>query len=371
MEVGFITPVRYNEPSGGNVRAIQFSNKLSELHNVVHFNIDTRYPWPERPTDGLTDGITEIDTAIRSSLLPLPMCIIMTIIYSCLCICRKNLDVIYVEGSFWHPPIIGWICSQILNIPLVISVDDYAEEKIVKASFLRLIINGPIRKFVLENSENVILETRLLEADLKTTEISPKRTTVVPTGIDLEDFYDKYPGEGAESNSPTVYYVGRSGDIQLLLESAKIVRQRISNVEFRIVGVNQEEYPSYDEPYISFLGRIYNKRRVYEEMARSHICVVPYTTPKTAGRPVKLLEYMAGGKCIVATDFPYNTQMITDGENGIITPADVASFAGGIITAINDQELRNRLASQAKNDVDDYALEKTGEKFENVLQSTV
>ncbi|MFB6225607.1 MAG: glycosyltransferase family 4 protein, partial [Candidatus Paceibacteria bacterium] len=367
MKIGYITPVRFNQPSGGNTRTIQFSNILSEDYSLYHFNIDTRNSWEDRPTEDLSDDVTEIDTAFRYQLLPLPIRILFTIFRTYITIILTDIDIIYVEGSFWHPPVIGWLCSRTMGLPLVISVDDYAEERFVKNSIFRWIINGPVRKFVLEQADTVILESDILDEDLKENNIQPQKKSVIPTGINIDDFDDKYP-DVATSDRPTVFYVGRSGDLNLLFDSARLVKERISEVEFRIIGADTEDYPSVTEDYIYLMGKIYDKKIVYRKMAESHVCVVPYTTSQTAGRPVKLLEYMAGGKCIVATDFAYNTQMIRDQENGLIASVEVEDFANKICEALNDDELRARLGDRAREDILDYSSEKIEEKLKYEIE---
>lgn len=77
---------------------------------------------------------------------------------------------------------------------------------------------------------------------------------------------------------------------------------------------------------------------------------------------------MSASKCIVATDLPFNTQMLTDGENAIITDIDPTFFADGILRALNQPDERDRFAAQAREDVQAYSLEQMEQNLKEALQ---
>ena len=67
---------------------------------------------------------------------------------------------------------------------------------------------------------------------------------------------------------------------------------------------------------------------------------------------MKLFEYMAAGRPIVACDVPALREVLRHGENAwLVAPDDPRSLAEGIRTVLDDQALAARLAERAASDV--------------------
>jgi glycogen(starch) synthase len=73
---------------------------------------------------------------------------------------------------------------------------------------------------------------------------------------------------------------------------------------------------------------------------------------------MKLFEYMASGSALLATDLPSTTEIIRDGENGLLVPpSDVEALAGALRRLRDDPALAARIAAQAVEDVKHYTWE--------------
>jgi glycosyltransferase involved in cell wall biosynthesis len=67
--------------------------------------------------------------------------------------------------------------------------------------------------------------------------------------------------------------------------------------------------------------------------------------------PLKLFEYMASGRALVASDLPSWADVLREGENALLVPPDdSAALAGAIVRLRADAGLRARLAAAAKAD---------------------
>jgi glycosyltransferase involved in cell wall biosynthesis len=86
------------------------------------------------------------------------------------------------------------------------------------------------------------------------------------------------------------------------------------------------------------------------------------------GTPLKLFEFMAAGKAIVATALDQNSEVIEDGHNGLlIQPGDVAEFAQAMFRLLDNAAERGRLGQNARQ----YAVEHcTWEKYTRRLEET-
>jgi glycosyltransferase involved in cell wall biosynthesis len=68
--------------------------------------------------------------------------------------------------------------------------------------------------------------------------------------------------------------------------------------------------------------------------------------------PMKLFEYMSMGKAVVAPRVPAVTEVVRDGDNGLLfEPGDAASFHAALSRALEDAALRDRLGRAARESV--------------------
>jgi glycosyltransferase involved in cell wall biosynthesis len=81
--------------------------------------------------------------------------------------------------------------------------------------------------------------------------------------------------------------------------------------------------------------------------------------------PLKLFEYMASGRPIVASDLPSFREILTDGHNAVLVePGNARALAAGIRRIMEDAELGERLARQALEDVRGYTWARRAEKLD-------
>ncbi len=71
--------------------------------------------------------------------------------------------------------------------------------------------------------------------------------------------------------------------------------------------------------------------------------------------PMKLFEYMASGKAVVASAMGQVRDVVKDGENGLLVPpGDETALADAVNRLIEDVSLRERLGMQAREDAVRY-----------------
>ena len=73
---------------------------------------------------------------------------------------------------------------------------------------------------------------------------------------------------------------------------------------------------------------------------------------------------MAAKKPIVATDLPSIREVLHNGRNAILVePDNPEALAEGIKRVLDNPELANSIAAQARKDVEDYTWEKRSKKI--------
>ncbi|MCI0454085.1 MAG: glycosyltransferase family 4 protein [Candidatus Dadabacteria bacterium] len=214
------------------------------------------------------------------------------------------------------------------------------------------------------------------------------KLVVAHNGVDLERF-ENVPNKfearkqlSLDTQKKIVCYSGNiySGrGIELLME----VVLRLNDVLFLIVGGLESDIEYYRNiarkkkaENFKLVGFVPHKS-VPLYLSSADILVLPYTSSMTiqggtlAGEftsPIKLFEYMASSRPIVATAIPSVKEILKDGENALIVePNSVESLYNGIKRVLEDRVLAERLAIQAFNDAKKYTWEERAKKILNGL----
>lgn len=137
----------------------------------------------------------------------------------------------------------------------------------------------------------------------------------------------------------------------------------ISEIALALVGGPDEVAAQYRALWISlnlpeanflYTGQV-PAARVPRYLSAFDICAMPHPRQEHFiyyTSPLKLFEYMAAGRALVASDLPSWADVLRDGENALLVPAgDAAAFGAAIKRLKHDHGLRERLAAAAKRDV--------------------
>ncbi len=199
-------------------------------------------------------------------------------------------------------------------------------------------------------------------------QVPMKKIHVIPNGVDLSHFRPD-PARRAEmraslhwSDNPLVIFVGSFypwHDVCTLLDAFAMVLNSHPAARLLLVG-NGSEYSKMSahahdlgvDGKVLFTGSI-----PHEEVAglidAADIAVVPVPVMQRPMwlSPMKLFEYMASGKAIVASDLGQIAGVITEGKNGLLVPpGEAGALANSIGRLIADPSLRARLGEGARED---------------------
>ena len=88
-----------------------------------------------------------------------------------------------------------------------------------------------------------------------------------------------------------------------------------------------------------------------------------------ATSPLKLFEYMAAGRAIVASNLPAIGEVLVDDVNAVlVTPGDAGALAAGISRLAADPTRRRRIASAARASVAEYSWDRRAERLEALFK---
>ena len=127
-------------------------------------------------------------------------------------------------------------------------------------------------------------------------------------------------------------------------------------------------------PSTIFTGPIDNSL-VPADLNAADICVAPYPQLKDGiwFSPMKILEYMATGKSVVASCSGQAVDLIEDGETGLlVSPGDVEHLSKVLIELINDPIMRAKLGEQARQKVvENYSWDQVARNLENLYAQVI
>jgi len=114
------------------------------------------------------------------------------------------------------------------------------------------------------------------------------------------------------------------------------------------------------EKFVVFHGKVsHNEVPLYFRSA--DFCVFP---SRHEGFPLVVLEAMASGLPIIASNIPIFREVLNKGERGVLfeTGSPIA-LSNSVITLYRDSELRNRILKAALGLVPNYSWEHISEKY--------
>jgi glycosyltransferase involved in cell wall biosynthesis len=199
--------------------------------------------------------------------------------------------------------------------------------------------------------------------------IDRHKIKVIPNGVDLRKFTPS-----PLRDSRTVIYVGTLAPhrSEFLSEVIREVCSRDKSVRFVIVGYPT---PNFVRSIGEFLDRVELKGYVkHDELPRyirqAAVGVFPQSVSFGRCWSVKLLEYMACGRPIVATDVDESFP-IKLADSGIITPLDPVAFAEAILKLLDDRELAEEMGMRGASFVKDYDWNRITELYIKVFLEAV
>jgi sugar transferase (PEP-CTERM/EpsH1 system associated) len=195
--------------------------------------------------------------------------------------------------------------------------------------------------------------------------VDPSRITVVPTGVDLQQFRPD-----PSSSTPLVIFVGAM-DWQPNVDAMEYfcreiwpaILAQVPEAKFRIVGRNPDSRVlNLRANSIEVTGSVPS---VIDHLREAGVVVVPLRIG--GGTRLKIYEAMAMGKAVVSTSVGAEGLDVHQGQD-IILADDPSGFANSVVMLLRNPELRQRYGTAAARLAAQYDWTAVGEKFADGLR---
>lgn len=285
------------------------------------------------------------------------------------------------------------IMCRVKNIPMVVEVDcpPTYENNTFYGKHLLHIPKLPswAELYNLRTADNVVVISNILKDYYVKQGIPEEKMHVVPNGVDGKKFRPKAKSPdvmkkyGIGKDDVVIGWVGSLAGwagIDSLVSMARDVMQNRPNVRFLLVGGGDNK--AYFEKELrqqGFADRVFlpgwvDHAGVPDYLSAMDIVLAPY--PKLDfwyASSMKIFEYMAVGKAIVATDVGQIGEVIRHGVNGMLFDADKPEgLTRSVLELVDSKDLRLELSNNARKDVEtiwdwDIHGRKLIEIFENAI----
>lgn len=390
MNIGYIMADRgidLSKNEGCNIHIIKILDGLREHGDTVELitydddikNIKYQYEqksvkktnWLKKTTKMCLKFIKPISNHL-SIIFTLNTIINNIIIYR-KCMSNKiDFDILHERYGLYS--IAGVLASKKLKIPLVLEVNAplIEEQKLhnVNLGLVKRWLAKHTSKICFKWSSSIFVVSNELKRHLITKwNIDSKKIYVLPNAADVESFRRKFDKDYLKTKykvcsekSSVVIFIGSMKvwhGVDLLVDSFKIVLKEVPNAILMLVGDGdiKDDIEGKIKEYnigksVIMTGNIPHES-IKEVLSIADVAVTPYPNLKTGFyfSPIKLFEYMAAGKAIVASDLGQISEVIKNNQTGILVePENINQLSDAIIKLLKDDCLRSTIGMNAQNE---------------------
>jgi glycosyltransferase involved in cell wall biosynthesis len=311
---------------------------------------------------------------------------------------KERIHLVYVGNTF--PWFLGLLFKGFFFVKWVTDINEVPElqgewmkmeerHQPLRAAYYRC--KGIVSRHLFRYADLIIalgvdLEDGVPKALTGSYRVSPEKILPVPLGVSLKttDMHSKK--DRPELSFFDILYAGylrRGRGIDNLLMAVRSLQERAPDVKLTLVGgfVNEGERliieammeDLIDQDKVEYIGTVPHDKAL-DFIHRADLCVCPFPKEDVFEHAytLKVPEYLAMGKPVVATDLACMRRLITHGENGFLTRSnEPGELADAIYLLYSDAGLRAHLEKHARQSVLAYDWDKLNARVDQRIRALV
>jgi glycosyltransferase involved in cell wall biosynthesis len=197
--------------------------------------------------------------------------------------------------------------------------------------------------------------------------INSEKIVVIPNGVDLKKFSNSTGGQRLDGDPAILYfgYLSNLKGIDLMIDAISRLHFELPNLKLHLVGHG-------NKTFFEKLAKEKNveKAVVFHGYADPGLAPLYYRSadfcifPSRFNYGITLLESMASGVPVIASNCGGTPEIISHGKNGLLfEPKNVDELPKAILALSQDPNLRKRLSSNALKTIVNYSWENIAMKY--------
>lgn len=266
-----------------------------------------------------------------------------------------RFDVVHCHGLFW-PEISYWAIRHSRSVNVVSFVTAGFKLRTTGSGLFRFLFRGELARI----DGRIAISRRARQA---AEPYAPGDFRIIPCGIDLERFHPGLEPLPGKTDGATILFLGRLDGrkgILVLLRAMPLVRARVPGARLVVVGTGPEQERARGlarelgvADAVRFVGRADRA-----DLPRYYAGCDVYCSPALGGETlgIVLLEAMATGAPVVASDIPGYDETLDNGRDGILVePGRPEPLAAALVEVLARPKLRDRLRAAGVARAKEYA----------------
>ena len=234
-----------------------------------------------------------------------------------------------------------------------------------------------LKKLVLKRAVAVTVMNEDMRSMVVALGVTRERVQVLTMGVDLQRM--RGSGAGPDRVPGKLVFIGRLAEKKGVGVLLKALHSLPADLDWTldIVGdgplrAELEDSARSWGPRVTFHGQR-GSDELGDLLGRAQVAVFPSVRARSGdqdGLPVALMEAMAVGTPVVASDLPGLRDAVHgEPESGVVVPpGDDRALAAALQRLLRDEDLRERLGRQAAGRAEGYSVDAIGAKYVGLLQ---
>ncbi len=262
---------------------------------------------------------------------------------------EEKFDIIHL-----HEPLCPMLCTTVLRLSQTANVGTFHAYGSIGYSLSKPLNTIFLKRWFSKLHGKIAVSKPAMELVNKH---FPGYYTIIPNGVDLDHFSSGVsPIDEFGDGKINILFVGRlekRKGLNYLLEAHKQIKQEIPNSRLIIVGPGTRLRNKYEKQVVQnglkdvvFVGYV-----AHDELPRYYktadIVCAPATGKESFG--IVLLEAMALGKPVVASNIDGYASIMTHGVEGLLVPPkDEKALAQALISLMANESLRQQMGARGR-----------------------
>lgn len=266
----------------------------------------------------------------------------------------KKYDVIWIEKELfpWIPFNIEGFLS-IIGIKYIVDYDDaiFHNYDLHKSKLVRFLLSGKITN-VMKSASLVTVGNDYLKK--KALISGAKKIETIPTVVNLVNYYPSYT---TNNKKLIIGWIGTPKTEKYVIELMEMFKKLAKLIDFKLILIGGKDFNTSEFEYEIIK---WSEESEVESLKNVDIGIMPLSdTSWEKGKcGYKLIQYMACGKPVIATNIGMNYQLVNKGRNGFLVSNTDEWISAFLV--LSESKIREKMGRNSRKDVENkYSLQAT------------